>query len=27
VHEGTRVKFVRTPDGRYVDDHIFALLS
>lgn len=27
VHEGTRVKFVRTPDGRYIDDHIFALLS
>lgn len=25
THEGTRARFVRLPDGRYVDDFIFAL--
>lgn len=25
THEGTRARFVRLPDGRYVDDWIFAL--
>lgn len=25
-HEGTRTRFVRLPDGRYVDDMLFALL-